>query len=117
MPVFQEREIPMSTLLQTWREVLSGATRPEVISVPPDVERVVQDEIRRLPRRPSAEAVARLRLEQFLEHAHPGQTVLCMKTPDGTALLAAGEEEVGLFWRTYPHEVGTRIDVHYPPSS
>jgi hypothetical protein len=117
IPVAPLSEAVKAALLDEWRGILSGTLSPEVIFVPPEVDELVAGEIRRMPGKPSAEAEARMRLEQFLEHTYPGQTVLCMKTSAGTAVIAAGEEESDLFWQTFPWEIGVRVDVHYPPLS
>jgi hypothetical protein len=115
IPVAPLSEQRKDELLKMWRGFLSGSVQPEVITVPTQVEQVVEEEIKRMPGRPTPAAEARMRLEQFLEHYYGDLPVLCMDTPTGPAVIGAGEEEVLLFQQHFPDEVCVRVQIHYPP--
>src|SRR5437868_594246 len=72
-----------AALVERWRGILAGAIQPEVISFPPEVDRVVEEEIKRVGGRVSAKARAMMRLDQWLGDFHPTETVLTMNTPAG----------------------------------
>jgi hypothetical protein len=105
-----------AALVERWRGILGGTIRPEVITFPAEVDRVVEARIQRLGGHVSPVEAARMRLDQYLGDTYPAETVLWMDTPAGPAVIAVDDEEVHLFYRHFPDEVCVRVRPHYPMS-
>jgi hypothetical protein len=104
-----------AALVERWRGILAGTIQPEVISFPPEVDRIVEEEIRKSRYRISPTVRAEMRLEQYLGEAYSAEVVLWMDSPAGLALIAVDDAEVSLFCRNFPDECCVRVHPHYPP--
>ena len=78
-------------LLAFWRDALAGKIQPEVLRRTPEIEAAVRAEEQSLPGRLSAIGRNRLFVDHALSWHYGGQPVVCLETPAGCAVLAAGE--------------------------
>jgi hypothetical protein len=102
-----------ASLVEKWRGILAGTIQPEVIKFPAEVDRLVEERVRQLRFRVSPAERAQMRLDQYLGDVYPTETVLTMDTPAGPVVMAAGDEEVRLFWHHFPDEREARVKTHY----
>jgi hypothetical protein len=101
-------------LLAFWRDALAGKIQPEVLRITPEIEATVRAEEQRLPCRLSALGRNRLLTDYALSWHYGGQPVVCLESPAGCAVLAAGEAELMLFEGSIPSEQRHRLRIDYP---
>jgi hypothetical protein len=101
-------------LLAYWREVFAGRIQPELLRITPEVEEAVRAKERTFPRRITAAARQSLLTDSALSWHHGGKVVVCLETPAGCAVLAAGAAEFLLFLGSVPSEQRSCVEVTYP---
>jgi hypothetical protein len=101
-------------LLTFWRDALSGKIQPEVLRITPEIEAAVRADERRLTCRLSATGRNRLLTDYALSWHYGGHPVVCLESPAGCAVLAAGVAELLFFEETASCEQMNRVRIDYP---
>ncbi len=101
-------------LLAFWRDALSGKIQPEVLRTTPEIEAAVRAEEKKIRCRLSATGKYRLFTDYALSWHYGGQPVVCLESPAGCAVLAAGAAEMLFFEESISSEQRLRTRITYP---
>jgi len=102
--------------------ILDGEIREsDLLFLPPDAAAKVEREFGiaqalRAEAKLSEAERQRIRIDRTLEFHFSGQPVACLRTPNGVAVLAVGEQEIGALVEASPAEKWRGVVIEFPES-